>query len=235
MSNTHLTVSKLPIITGEVFVVLNRTSVRMVISVGNLPMWMTIIVSDNICTQERQYAFGCTHLQREKRNQQTWVQDPSYYRIHTLRKGIVAALLHGCYDIYKWLHIARRKGWGSRLIAPCFTIANPKIYVYFAYLPFRDRIVTSFVCHIPQTSAMHWLPIPISTPEYALHYWVQPRFFLMKWGSYIFKAGNMILTNRVRTLTSINLQWKCRHKRLLRPYRCQVLLCLMLEIETCNE
>ncbi len=67
MSNTHLTVSKLIIITGEVFVVLNRTSVRMVISVGNLPMWMTIIVSDNICTQERQYAFGCTHLQRVKR------------------------------------------------------------------------------------------------------------------------------------------------------------------------
>ncbi len=54
MSNTHLTVSKLIIITGEDFVVLSRTSVRMVISVGNLPMWMTIIVSDNTCTQERQ-------------------------------------------------------------------------------------------------------------------------------------------------------------------------------------
>ncbi len=165
MSNTHLTVSKLMSITGEDFVFLSRTKVRMVISVGNLPMWMTIIVSDNICTQERQYAFGCTHLPREKRNQQTWVQDPSYYSIHTLRKGIVAALLHGCYDINKWLHIARRKGWGSKLIAPRFTIANPTIYVYFAHLPFRDRIVTSFVCHNPRSSAMHRLPIPINTPE----------------------------------------------------------------------
>ncbi len=189
MSNTHLTVSKLIIITGEDFVVLNRTSVRMVISVGNLPMWMTIIVSDNTCTQERQYAFGCTHLPLGKGNQQKWVQDPSYYTIQTLRKGIVEEFLHGCCDANKWLHIARRKGWGSKLIAPRFTIANPTIYVYFAHLPFRDSIVTSFVCHNPQTSAMHWLPIPISTPECALHYWAQPRFFLMKWGSYISRQG----------------------------------------------
>ncbi len=189
MSNTHLTVFKLKTVRGEDIVVLGRTSVRMVLSVGNLPMRMTIIVSDNVCTQERQYAFGYTHLPREIRNLQEWVQDPSYYIIQTLRKGIVEELLHGCYDINKWIHIARRKGWGSKLIAPRFTIANPTIYVYFAHLPFRDSIVTSFVWHNPQTTEMNRLPIPINTPEYALHYWVQPRFFLMKWGSYISRQG----------------------------------------------
>ncbi len=70
MSNTHLTVFKLKTVRGEDIVVLGRTSVRMVLSVGNLPMRMTIIVSDNVCTQERQYAFGYTHLPREIRNLQ---------------------------------------------------------------------------------------------------------------------------------------------------------------------
>ncbi len=65
-----MNVAKLTTVTGEDFIVLSSTGVRVVIPVGNLPMWMTITVSDNIYTQERQYAIGYTHLPREIWNQQ---------------------------------------------------------------------------------------------------------------------------------------------------------------------